>query len=77
MHIKFYSVLCRQRKDAKLKQNVAVTEHKMVTDALGKFIAVLSENQLDEDVGVISRKELELAFKKVYNNVCENNCPDM
>ena len=55
----------RERKNAKSKQKDAATEHKVVTDALAKFIAVLSRNQMDNNTGSISRKELETVFNKV------------
>ncbi|XP_071803371.1 uncharacterized protein [Asterias amurensis] len=56
--------LSRERKNTKSKQKDAATEHKIVTDALAKFIAVLSRNQMDNNTGSISRKELETVFNK-------------
>ncbi|XP_038044381.1 uncharacterized protein LOC119719130 [Patiria miniata] len=54
--------LSRERKDVKSRQKEACREHRMVTEAMSKFMCVLSENQLDQRVGHVSRKELESAF---------------
>ncbi|XP_022096774.1 uncharacterized protein LOC110982574 isoform X2 [Acanthaster planci] len=60
--------LSRNRKDAKIRQCEAAREHQIVTEALSKFLAVLSDSQLDRNIASISRKELEAVFAEISFN---------